>query len=177
MTYLPAIIAIALGAQLTHAQVPLVSIDLLAGVAAHSTSAGVYRSDPVPTVRLAGEVRLWSRGNTRPVLKVEVEPRPCCTGSTGAPGPYPFPRPGGVSYALGVSYLGNSGLVLGVAVGGGRYGGEYRGTRHNSVFGEAELGWNGLPHTAFMANVQYRQWSASGTRFWFAPTTVGVRVF
>ena len=173
------VVVVLLGAPILHAQVPLVSIDLLAGVAAHNNSDGAneFEHGLVPKIRLATTIRLGSSATTRPVLRLEFEPRPLENGSFGKPAPYPYPSTGGVSVGLGVVYVASPTTTLGLAVGGGRYGGAYRGWRHNSVFGEAELARRVLGHASLLANVQYRQWFDDGARFWIAPITVGLRLF
>jgi hypothetical protein len=169
--------ALVLGASLIQAQVPFAAVDLLAGAGAHNSAGGVYEDDLVATFRLTTSIRLGSSASTRPVLKLEVEPRGASVASYGASGPYPFPPTGGVSYALGVSHVADPGFAFGAAVGGARYGGTYRGTRHNSVFGEADLAHQLVDHVSLTANVQHRQWVADGTRFRYTPLTIGLRLF
>jgi hypothetical protein len=66
---------------------------------------------------------------------------------------------------------------IGLAFGAGRYGGEYRGSRHDSVFGEAEIASSVSTNVALVANVQYRSWNSEGNRYWLLPFTAGIRIF
>ena len=172
-------IGILIGTRPLPGQLPLVSADVLAGAGAHNRSAGEteFRGGVVPTARLTMTIRLGTSASTRPVVRVELEPRGPSDSSFGYGGPYSYPPTGGASYAIGVAHRSSPDVVFGGAIGGGRYGGEYRGSRHNSVFTEADVAAKMGEHASVVMNIQYRQWSADGARFWFAPLTIGVRFF
>jgi hypothetical protein len=156
---------------------PLISVDGLLGWAAFQMQSTDYATTDLFVRRAAVAVRLGSRGGVRPVAVLDY------FGSWGRPADdiacpgicrKEFPDISGASIGLGVRRTVGRVAIVGLAGGVGRY---TTGTHHTGVHAEADIALRLVNHLGAVLNVRYvNAGKLEGSRAWFVPVTLGIRM-
>jgi hypothetical protein len=158
--------------------------ELTIGAGAHTNRAGEswFYDDLAGQLRVGLAYRVQSGATRAAYAKLDYVTEPlsgdfliCRITPNGGCYSHFHPGPGG-SVALGVRQMVGQPLVVGAALGMGKYG---DGTTSGGIrpYVEGDIALRVIPHFAIVATARYLRWSSDGAPYWFAPLMGGIRVY
>lgn len=165
--------------------VPPVSLELTGGSGSHTlhTAHLYYREDPTALARVSAALRLGRSGAVRPVLMLDYSPGCSFGWGCGEKADCPiapdgscrewFSDPNGNAVGLGLAAAWLPGVIATVGAGVTHY----SRTSHGRYV-DANVSVSPFPHVALVGDarrITALDWK--GDRVWFAPLSLGVRVY